>query len=72
MRTRQCCQAKQPGVSSKPEKSLVLQDYQPLKKLTCQIAFTLIFVDSDNIRRISKKQHLKCESINQLMQMHEF
>ena len=29
-RTRQCCQVKQPGVSSKPEKSLVLQDYQPL------------------------------------------
>ena len=30
MHTRQCCQVKQLGVSSKPEKSLVLQDYQPL------------------------------------------
>ena len=29
-RTRQCCQMKQPGASGKPEKSFVLQDYQPL------------------------------------------
>ena len=45
-RTRQYCQVKQPGVSSKPEKSFVLQDYQPLQK-HC-------------IHKLSQKSYLRC------------